>query len=92
MDALVISYGAYFAIHGKMTAGALIAIVLVSSRIMQPIQRGLLLWVQYQDFMIAKDKVERIFTKPLVKVRQGDRQPANTGHLETHRPELPLQR
>lgn len=82
MTALVISYGAYAATRGQMTVGALIAVVLVSSRIMQPIQRGLLLWVQFQDFSIAKEKVQRIFDKPLVEVHPAERQPANTGYLE----------
>jgi ATP-binding cassette subfamily C protein LapB len=65
-----------------MTVGALIAVVLISGRIMQPIQRGLLLWVQYQDFSIAKDKVEAIFAKPLVQIEAAERLPSNTGVIE----------
>jgi ATP-binding cassette subfamily C protein LapB len=82
MTALVISYGAYTAANGRMTVGALIAVVLISGRIMQPIQRGLLLWVQYQDFSIAKDKVEAIFAKPLVQIEAAERLPSNTGVVE----------
>jgi ATP-binding cassette, subfamily C, bacterial LapB len=82
MTAFVVSYGAYAATHGQMTVGAMIAVVLVSSRIMQPIQRGLVLWVQFQDFTIARDRVERIFSKPLVEILPAERQPANTGYLE----------
>jgi ATP-binding cassette subfamily C protein LapB len=82
MTALVISYGAYTAANGRMTVGALIAVVLISGRIMQPIQRGLLLWVQYQDFSIAKDKVESIFAKPLVQIEAAERLPSNTGVIE----------
>lgn len=82
MTALVISAGAYAAATGGLTVGALIAVVLISGRIMQPVQRGLLLWVQYQDFCVARRKVESIFEKPLAAFHPVDQLPANTGFLD----------
>lgn len=81
MIALVIATGAYAAVHGYMSTGALIAVMLVSGRIMQPIQRGLMLWVQYQDYVIARDIASQVFEKPLVDKRPAERQPENTGYM-----------
>jgi ATP-binding cassette, subfamily C, bacterial LapB len=82
MKASVVGAGAYEVIHGQLTVGALIAVVLVSSRIMQPIQRGLVLWVQYQDVQLAKRKVQEIFATPRMEKRVTQRQPIYSGCLE----------
>lgn len=64
MVAAVISIGAVFVIYGQLTTGALVATVLLSGRILQPIQRALSLWAKYQDYSLAKEKVETIFDAP----------------------------
>lgn len=61
MVAGVIVAGAIFAFNGQLTTGALVATVLLSGRMMQPIQRALALWAKYQDFSLAREKVEEIF-------------------------------
>jgi ATP-binding cassette subfamily C protein LapB len=43
---------------------ALIATILLSGRMMQPIQRALGLWARYQDYALARQKVEAIFETP----------------------------
>ena len=58
MVAAVISVGAYFVLGGALTTGGLIAILLLSGRIMQPVQRALSLWAQYQDFRLARRHIE----------------------------------
>jgi ATP-binding cassette subfamily C protein LapB len=42
----------------------LIATILLSGRMMQPIQRALGLWARYQDYALARQKVEAIFETP----------------------------
>ena len=67
MIAAVIGGGAYFVLQGYVTAGALIATLLLSGRMMQMVQRGLVLWVKYQDYVLAREKVRSIFDVPLVR-------------------------
>lgn len=65
MIASVVSIGAVFVLQGQMTTGALIATILLSGRMMQPVQRALSLWVKYQDYTLAKEKVSSVFETPL---------------------------
>lgn len=64
MVAAVISVGAWFVLQGQLTTGALIATLLLSGRIMQPIQKALGLWARYQDFTLAKAHIEDLFATP----------------------------
>jgi ATP-binding cassette subfamily C protein LapB len=64
MMAVVMTTGAVMAIHGEITMGALIATLQLSGRLMQPVQRGLVLWAKYQDFRVARRKVEGLFALP----------------------------
>ncbi len=61
----VIGAGAMFVLHGTISTGALIATILLSGRIMQPVQRALGLWAKYQDYQLSRQKVESIFEIPL---------------------------
>jgi len=65
MVASVIGAGALFVLQGAISTGALIATILLSGRIMQPVQRALALWAKYQDYTISRQKVENIFEIPL---------------------------
>ena len=82
MTASTVAYGAWMGIHGAMTIGAIIAIVQLSGRLMQPIQRGLLLWTRYQDLLVAQERVSRLFAPPLVVSSPALVIPRNEGHLE----------
>jgi ATP-binding cassette subfamily C protein LapB len=64
MVAAVISIGALFVLHGDITTGALVATLLLSGRMMQPLQRALSLWTKYQDYIVSRQKVEAIFETP----------------------------
>ena len=67
MIASIIAAGAMLALQGNMTAGGLIACILLSGRLMQPVQHGLGLWARYQDFLIAKEKAGQILDMPQMK-------------------------
>lgn len=63
----VISFGAYRVMNGHMSSGALIAAILLSGRIMQPVQRVVAMWVRYQDFDVARAKLDDILALPQIK-------------------------
>jgi ATP-binding cassette, subfamily C, bacterial LapB len=82
ITAATVAYGAWRGIHGAMTIGAIIAIVQLSGRLMQPIQRGLMLWTRYQDLMVAQERVSRLFAAPLVVTTPSETIPQNDGRLD----------
>ncbi len=63
----VIALGAPMVLDGAISSGALIATVLLSGRIMQPIQRALSLWARYQDYANARARVDDIFATPTMR-------------------------
>lgn len=63
----VIVCGAILVLNGKLTTGALIASLLLSGRIMQPIQKALGLWARYQDFKLAKNNINKLFQTPTIQ-------------------------
>ncbi len=65
MVAGVIGAGAVFVLEGMISTGALIATILLSGRMMQPVQRALALWAKYQDYTLSRSKAESIFEVPL---------------------------
>ncbi|MDH3664647.1 MAG: ATP-binding cassette domain-containing protein, partial [Alphaproteobacteria bacterium] len=62
----VTSTGAAMAINGNLSVGTLVASVLLSGRIMQPIQRALGLWIRFQDISLADQRVQRLFAAPIM--------------------------
>lgn len=63
----VMIFGAPMVIENELTTGALIATVLLSGRLMQPIQKALFLWTQFQDYRIANSKAHEIFSIDQIK-------------------------
>ncbi len=80
MSIAVTTTGALFVLYGDITVGILIACVLLSGRIMQPVQRALTVWVRFQDVKLARARVENLFSKSLrspiphsqLPIRRGD--------------------
>ncbi|MEM6648719.1 MAG: ABC transporter transmembrane domain-containing protein [Pseudomonadota bacterium] len=64
----VISVGAYFVLNGALTSGGLIAVLLLSGRMMPPVQKALALWMRYQDYLLARHHVTEICTVPQEKL------------------------
>lgn len=85
--ALIIVAGALFVLGGSMTTGALIATILLAGRMMQPVQRALGLWARYQDYQLAKQKVEEIFKTPAA-ANQGQAVEDMSGVMKEGRLEL----
>lgn len=57
----VTSAGAFMVISGDLTMGALLACILLSGRIIQPVQRALGVWIRLQNYHLAKERVNGIF-------------------------------
>ncbi len=83
LTAAVVTYGAYLVVNGHMTSGALIAAILLSGRIIQPVQMVLSLWARYQDYCVARQKVLEIFSLPQIKRKalKEEEEPARQGAL-----------
>ncbi len=64
MTVATVAAGAYMAIAGDLTIGALIAVVQLSSRLMQPVQKSVLLWLKYQDYQSAQLRAGKLFDVP----------------------------
>lgn len=65
MVVLVVAGGAPMVMHGTISMGALIACVLLSGRLIQPLQHMLLCWIGYQEFEQAQGQIGQIERLPL---------------------------
>jgi len=61
MTITVVVYGCIVVYNGVMGMGGLVACVMISGRLMQPIQKILSLWTRFQDFYIAQKEVKSLF-------------------------------
>lgn len=79
----VISFGAWFVINGSLSSGGLIAALLLSGRIMQPVQKALALWTRYQDFVLASDNIIELRNIPqrILLDQEASDQPFPDGRL-----------
>ncbi|MDC0344834.1 ABC transporter transmembrane domain-containing protein [Alphaproteobacteria bacterium] len=59
---IVIATGAPMVMNGDITTGTLVALVILAGRLMQPFQRALFLWTRFQNFWVAKEKIQKIFS------------------------------
>jgi ABC-type bacteriocin/lantibiotic exporter with double-glycine peptidase domain len=80
MIVAVIVVGAVLTLDGIITSGALIATVLLSGRIMQPVQRALAIWARYQDIRLAHARARELMAVPQVETTA---EPAATPRLGT---------
>lgn len=66
MMILVAVTGSFLALSGHLTLGALIACVMLSGRIMQPVQKALGFWTKMQDMELAHKKLVEHFAGELL--------------------------
>ena len=67
MTVSMIAFGAPMVLSGKVTMGTLIACVLLSGRIMSPVQKALSIWTRFQDYQLCREQVNSIFTSKKIK-------------------------
>ncbi|WP_051305926.1 peptidase domain-containing ABC transporter [Desulfogranum mediterraneum] len=77
MTVAIVSFGAFKVIQGDMGSGGLAACILLSGRIMQPVQRSLSLWTRFQTFFIDRREMADILSLSMVDYDQpsGARKP-----------------
>ena len=64
MTVAVLCAGAPMVMNGRISVGILIACVLLSGQVMQPLQRGLAMWLRFQDIALAKDRTMSLLALP----------------------------
>ncbi len=64
MMVAMISIGALMVLQGSITMGVLIACVLLSGRVMQPVQKALSFWISFQEYRLARHKIDALFDLP----------------------------
>lgn len=82
MTVATVAAGAYMAIAGDLTIGALIAVVQLSSRLMQPVQKSVLLWLKYQDYQSAQQRAGMLFDVPAVREVETCEDVRNEGRVD----------
>jgi ATP-binding cassette subfamily C protein LapB len=95
MVVAVVAVGAPLVIENQLSMGALIACVLLSGRLVQPLQHALVCWMGYQEFEQARQQVMRITALPLQPMREQE-EAAIRGRVVwsglgfRYRPEMPM--
>lgn len=62
----IIALGAPMAMRGDITLGTLVACILLSGRIMNPLQQALSVWQRFQNVQLARNSLEETFHIPVV--------------------------
>lgn len=81
MTVAVVSLGAIKVIQGEMGTGGLAACVLLSGRVMQPVQRAMSLWTRFQSFFVDKKELSDIFNLPTIKYSYTKEMKRLEGHV-----------
>jgi ATP-binding cassette subfamily C protein LapB len=58
---LVAAVGSVLVINGDLTVGGLAACTMLSGRSIQPLQRAMTLWTQFQNIRVARQRVNELF-------------------------------
>lgn len=58
----LVAFGAPMVMNNVFSTGALVASTLLAGRLVQPVQKILFLWTQFQEYQIAKEEVEKMFS------------------------------
>ncbi|MGH1352078.1 MAG: peptidase domain-containing ABC transporter [Methyloligellaceae bacterium] len=78
----MVSLGALMVVDGQITMGILIACVLLSGRIMQPLHRTLSFWTSMQEYQLAQRKVDELLAVPNQERAAKTSSGRPRGHLE----------
>ncbi len=78
----IVAFGTPMAMAGNITLGTMIAVVILSARITQPVQKALGLWTRYQDFRLAQADISKTFALPIVERFDPDQLGQNEGRVE----------
>lgn len=82
LTASIIGVGSLLVISGDLSMGSLIAVTLLSGRVMQPIQRSLALWARHQEQKGSTEKVRELFSLPISGTMPSAIEPDRLGNLK----------
>lgn len=85
MVVLVVACGAPLVMNGTISMGGLIACVLLSGRLIQPLQHALACWMSHQEFETAREQTERLRALPLQPMASGTEYSEHDGHVAIER-------
>lgn len=60
----VAAFGAVIVVNGDMTTGGLAACSLLAGRAMSPLQKALGVWTRFQSFILARERLDKLFAMP----------------------------
>ncbi len=60
----VVFAGSWAALSGQMTPGGLAACMMLSVRALQPLRRGMTVWMRYQSFVAAQERLNEVLNMP----------------------------
>ncbi|WP_224408328.1 ATP-binding cassette domain-containing protein [Afifella sp. IM 167] len=80
--AAMLALGALSLGRGEMTMGGVSALVLLSSRVMAPLQRAVFTFVQMKDIDEAETKVEDLLAQPVISTPDESLDVKNEGRVE----------
>lgn len=81
MVVLVVACGAPLVMQGTLSMGGLIACVLLSGRLIQPLQHALACWMSHQEFETAQEQSARIYSLPLQMMATVSERSEHDGHV-----------
>ena len=61
----VVAVGSLYVMDGEMTTGGLAACSMLAGRAMTPLQKALGVWTRFQTFLLARKRIEELFSLPL---------------------------
>lgn len=64
MIVLIIFFGALLVLNDAMSSGALAACMMLSVRALQPLQKGLSVWMRYQVFIAGDKQLKKVLALP----------------------------
>lgn len=81
MIACIVAFGAPMVVQGLFSMGSLIACILLAGRILQPVQRTFGLWLRFQDFEMAQEKLDDFFADSTLPLETNENIGGNNGQL-----------
>jgi ATP-binding cassette, subfamily C, bacterial LapB len=78
----VAAFGAMIVMDGDMTTGGLAACSMLAGRAMSPLQKALGVWTRFQSFILARERLSKLFALPPEAPKGLPKLPTMKGSLE----------
>jgi ATP-binding cassette subfamily C protein LapB len=78
----IAAFGSLVVINGDMTTGGLAACSMLAGRAMSPLQKALSVWTRFQTFILARERLQKLFVLPAEAAANLPKIPPVKGRLE----------